>query len=267
MASYLDRMPMDFGNRAVREIRDYLAAIYYRADQVIVILQDIGVSPASINWSQPMKLAWSDVLRTVQQQGKLNTLLRYLTEGSDQAAAARVRELLAALPETAAGAPDGHDITDPADDTGQPSPDPGTDSQCPEPPPGSLSKLADLEARLAIIVEEIAARPEILDASARDIHRGIVMRVYELMRRDVEPTFGAWWDKRARRRFYGAYSAAANKWPVYQQALAEFDLASYSRKSLISPMRRLEMPRRAYIAALSNFHAEFRVTLDFLRAR
>jgi len=87
------------------------------------------------------------------------------------------------------------------------------------------------------------------------------------MRDDFEPTYGTQWDSRARRQFYSSYSAAANKWPAYHQALTELDSARERGRSLVPSMRRLEIPRNAYIKALSNFHKEFRATLKFFHAR
>jgi hypothetical protein len=110
-------------------------------------------------------------------------------------------------------------------------------------------------------------RPESLDTNASDVHDKIVMKVYILMHDDVEPTYGVEWDRRARRQFYNSYRATANKWPAYREALTEFNSARERRRSLVNPMVRLERPRSAYITALSNFHKEFRTTLNFFRAR
>lgn len=148
-----------------------------------------------------------------------------------------------------------------------PLPDRDADSPKPVARPHSLPALLNCEWRLAIIVAEVAERPESLDTSASDVHENLVMMAYRLMRDDVEPTYGEQWDRRARRQFYNSYGATANKWPAYREALAEFSSARERKRSLVNPMVRLERPRRAYITALSYFHEEFQTTLNFFRAR
>jgi hypothetical protein len=147
-----------------------------------------------------------------------------------------------------------------------PLPDGEADSLRPASRPGSLRTLLDYECRLAIIVEEIAARPERLDDNAVEVHEGIVLKAYELVRRDFDSAYGAQWDSRARRKFFSTYTAAASMWPAYHQALKELESAR-GRRSLVPSMRRLAAPRRSYITALSKFHGELRVTLNFFRAR
>jgi Effector-associated domain 1 len=126
-AHYLDEIPLDFSNPAVKELRALLADSYFRVDEVIAIVQDIGAKPASINWDRPMVRVWGDVLSTLQRQGKLRDLLRYLIDGPNKALAGRLRELLSAQP---AGA---NVRTDPAPhrivgEANQLSLDPGLDS-------------------------------------------------------------------------------------------------------------------------------------------
>ena len=124
----------------------------------------------------------------------------------------------------------------------------------PAPRPRELQDLVHLESRLRVIVDEMAMSPDNLDTIAGDVHKAMVVKAYTLMRGNVEQTYGAQWDGRARQQFYSSYRAAANKWPAYREALAEFSSARERRRSLVGPMVRLERPRNAYITALSSFH-------------
>jgi endonuclease G len=98
---YLDQIPLDFSDPAVRELRSLLSSNYFSAE-VIAMVRGTGATPASINWNQPMALVWDDVLLTLQKQGKLRDLLQGLIDGPDQALAVRLRELMADHPVTAA---------------------------------------------------------------------------------------------------------------------------------------------------------------------
>jgi V8-like Glu-specific endopeptidase len=110
---YLDQIPLDFSNPAVKELRNILSANYYRSAQVIALVQDAGVQPAWINWDQPMVFVWDDVLGTLQKQAKLRIFLQNLIAGPDAALAGRLRELTADRPVTAAPGPAGRDISMP----------------------------------------------------------------------------------------------------------------------------------------------------------
>ena len=104
---YLDQIPLDFSNPAVRELRALLSDNYFRSAEVIALVRDVGVAPAMINWDQPMVLVWDDVLSTLQKQARLGDLLQQLINGPDAAVAGRLRELTSAQPVTAAPAPGG----------------------------------------------------------------------------------------------------------------------------------------------------------------
>jgi len=99
---YLDRVPLDFSDPAVRELRRLLVGNYFRSTEVIALVRGAGGSPALINWEQPMAYAWDDVLNSLQKQGKLRRLLQDLIDGPDSAIAGRLRELTADKPVTAA---------------------------------------------------------------------------------------------------------------------------------------------------------------------
>jgi hypothetical protein len=149
-----------------------------------------------------------------------------------------------------------------------PPPLPDRDAHFPKPArrPRELQDLLALEARLRIIVDDIAVSPDNLDTSAGVVHTEMVVKAYKLMSGNVEQAYGPQWDGRARQQFYSSYRAAANKWPAYRAALAEFNSARERRRSLVGPMVRLERPRSAYITALSSFHGQLHATLAFFQS-
>jgi len=53
---YLDQIPLDFSNPAVKELRALLSDNYFRSADVITLVREAGAKPASINWDQPMGL-------------------------------------------------------------------------------------------------------------------------------------------------------------------------------------------------------------------
>src|SRR5690349_13592335 len=115
---YLDQIPLDFSNPAVKELRALLSDNYFRSAEVITLVKDIGAKPALINWDQPMVLVWDDVLATLQKQAKLRDLLQHLIDGPDAAVAGRLRELTSAQPVTAAPAPTKCDVVMPGSEPG-----------------------------------------------------------------------------------------------------------------------------------------------------
>ena len=114
---YLDQIPLDFSDPAVRELRALLSDNYFRSAEVVTLVK-AGAKPALINWDQPMVLVWDDVLSTLQKQAKLRDLLQFLIDGPDAAVAGRLRELTSAQPVTAAPAHADHDIRFPASQPG-----------------------------------------------------------------------------------------------------------------------------------------------------
>lgn len=115
---YLDQIPLDFSNPAVKELRALLSDNYFRSAEVITLVKDAGAKPALINWDQPMVLVWDDVLSTLQKQAKLRDLLQHLIDGPDAAVAGRLRELTSAQPVTAAQAHADYDIRLPTSQPG-----------------------------------------------------------------------------------------------------------------------------------------------------
>ena len=132
-----------------------------------------------------------------------------------------------------------------------------------QPPPPYVTKLRDLKARLSALLEDFDISPDSLDVQANEIHQGIVMEAYKLMRTEVAQACGLHWVERDRQRFGDTYHAAANKWPTYRQALDELDWARKNSTSQVDEMTRLEGPRSGYIDALLSFYKEFSGTLDY----
>jgi endonuclease G len=99
---YLDSVPLDFSDPAVKELSNLLTANYFRSAEVIALVQNAGAGPEWINWDQPMVLVWHEILGVLQKQGKLRDLLRYLIDGPDTALAGRLQELTADRPVLAA---------------------------------------------------------------------------------------------------------------------------------------------------------------------
>jgi len=115
---YLDQIPLDFSNPAVRDLHAVLSDNYFRSNEVIALVRQINVRPALINWDQPMSLVWDDVLSTLQRQAKLRDLLQYIIDGPDVALATRLRELTASQPVTAAPAPAAGNVPMPGTEPG-----------------------------------------------------------------------------------------------------------------------------------------------------
>jgi len=104
-APFLHNVPLDLSDPAVRELTRLLSDVYFRPAPVINLVRDVKSSPARINWDQPMRLVWVDVLTALTNEGKLGALLEHLADGEDQAVATRIRELTADRPVTAAPVP------------------------------------------------------------------------------------------------------------------------------------------------------------------
>lgn len=105
--AHLDRVPLDFSDPAVQELRAVLADNYFRQAEIIDLVRQAAGRPALINWDQSAALLWTDVLDKMQKQGKLQLLLGVVTSGPDTVVAGRVRELTVSNPRTAAPQPPG----------------------------------------------------------------------------------------------------------------------------------------------------------------
>ena len=92
---YRDQVPLDLSNDVGKELRSLLSYHYSRSADIEAVLRQAGVSPATINWHQPVALVWQQVLTTLAKQGKLRILLQNLIDGPDVALADRLRELMA----------------------------------------------------------------------------------------------------------------------------------------------------------------------------
>src|SRR2546429_219674 len=75
LTSYLDSLPFNWADPAVRELRDFLASTYYRVDQLVPILQQSGVSPAAVALDRPMFQVWHGVIEVARNRNRLRILL------------------------------------------------------------------------------------------------------------------------------------------------------------------------------------------------
>jgi hypothetical protein len=106
MATFLDRLPpFDFSDPAARDLWILLASNYQSKASVRDLLTQAQVDPSEIDWDQPMRWVWSDILTLTHRQAKLRPLLQLIVGGGDQAVAARIKELLAAAPVSTAPQP------------------------------------------------------------------------------------------------------------------------------------------------------------------
>ena len=94
---FLDTLPFDWTRPEARELRDFLAATFFREGPVIGFAQQAGISPAAVAWSQPMQSVWHELITKARNQGRLRELLDQVA-ASGEAVAARLRELTADTP-------------------------------------------------------------------------------------------------------------------------------------------------------------------------
>jgi hypothetical protein len=134
----------------------------------------------------------------------------------------------------------------------------------PIPLPESLPGLLDVETRLDALLEVIDVHLENLDSQAVYVHTGLVIPAYEAMKSDVAQACGKRWSNDRRKQFRTTYHDVASKWMAYKAALAVLNLAPEGSTANVDAMIRLEIPRRGYIEALSDFYDEFSATLRFL---
>ena len=94
---FLETLPFDWTRPEARELRDFLAATFFREGPVVEFASQAGIPPATVNWSQPMYSVWHDLITKGRNQGRLLDLLRQVATSGD-AVAARLGELMAEVP-------------------------------------------------------------------------------------------------------------------------------------------------------------------------
>jgi len=104
MTHFLDTLPFDWSQAGARELRDFLAASYFRSGPAIEVVQESGIKPAAIGWDQPMQHVWHDIIQQARNQDRLRALLQQIADSGDAAVAVRIREFLAAAPVVSAPA-------------------------------------------------------------------------------------------------------------------------------------------------------------------
>ncbi|MFE2164212.1 trypsin-like serine peptidase [Streptomyces sp. NPDC059447] len=104
---FLDRLPFDWTLAASQELKELLSSVYFREEQVIALAQQVGISPASIRWGQPMTAVWHDLITAARNQNRLRELLAAVAAGPDAAVGLRIGELLREHPVVEAPEPAG----------------------------------------------------------------------------------------------------------------------------------------------------------------
>jgi V8-like Glu-specific endopeptidase len=94
---FLDTLPFDWTRPEARELRDFLAATFFREEPVIEFAVQAGIRPGSIAWSQPMQSVWHELITKARNQSRLRELLDQVA-ASEGEVGARLRELTAAAP-------------------------------------------------------------------------------------------------------------------------------------------------------------------------
>ncbi|MFH8250175.1 trypsin-like serine peptidase [Microbacterium sp. B2969] len=108
MTSFLDRLPpYDFADPAARELWGLLATNYQSKQVVRDLLTRDDVDTSEIDWDQPMRWVWHDILDLTFRRDRLVPLLVLIKEGGDASISTRIEELVAAAPVTAPPDPRG----------------------------------------------------------------------------------------------------------------------------------------------------------------
>jgi endonuclease G len=99
MAGFLDKdPPFDFSDPAARDLWTALAINYQSKATVRDMLTQVHIDVTEIDWDNPMRWVWADILTLSFRQAKLRPLLEQIIGGGDQAVAERLRELMTASP-------------------------------------------------------------------------------------------------------------------------------------------------------------------------
>src|SRR2546421_5583435 len=104
MTHFLDLTPFPWTDPAARELRDYLASVYFRQPPVIQFAQDAGIGPQSLALTEPMQVVWHELITKAGNQRKIHRLLAVIA-ASDEVVAQRLAELTAERPVVEAPAP------------------------------------------------------------------------------------------------------------------------------------------------------------------
>jgi hypothetical protein len=103
---FIDKTPpLDLNDPAARDLWNLLASVYQSKPQVRDLSAQAGLDNTEIDWDQPMRWVWREVLTVAHQQARLRLLLEQIRQSGDTAVAARIDELVAAAPVTTAPTP------------------------------------------------------------------------------------------------------------------------------------------------------------------
>jgi V8-like Glu-specific endopeptidase len=96
---FLDRLPFDWTDPASQELVKLLSSNYYKEKDTLEVIQKTKVSPAQIDWNQPMDSVWHDITEAASKMGELRNVLAVIAaEPKAAGLKVRLRELLAASP-------------------------------------------------------------------------------------------------------------------------------------------------------------------------
>jgi endonuclease G len=103
VANFLNEAPpFAFGDPEARDLWALLSATYQNKSAVGDLLAQIDVDSAEINWDQPMRWVWADILTLSHRQAKLRGLLGLITASADGAVSTRICEIIGTSPVRAA---------------------------------------------------------------------------------------------------------------------------------------------------------------------
>ena len=101
MTQFLDRLPpFDFADPAARDLWNLLATNYQSKPPIRDLLTKVGVDSTEIDFDQPIRWVWRDILTLTHKQARLRPLLQQIRDSGDTAVAARLEELTASSPVT-----------------------------------------------------------------------------------------------------------------------------------------------------------------------
>ncbi|GAA1571168.1 hypothetical protein GCM10009789_25920 [Kribbella sancticallisti] len=106
MTHFIDKTPpLDLNDPAARDLWNLLASVYQSKPEVRLLMGQAALSIIDINWDQPMRWVWADILDMAHRQAKLRLLLDQVRQSGDTAVAARIDELVAPAPVTTTPTP------------------------------------------------------------------------------------------------------------------------------------------------------------------
>jgi hypothetical protein len=73
---FLEQTPVDWSQDEIKELHRVMLAAYSNVAEIqFLVVQTPGVSSTNINWNQPTKLIWKEVIETASKAGRLRGLM------------------------------------------------------------------------------------------------------------------------------------------------------------------------------------------------